>query len=127
MTTEAATNEDGLTYGAWMIRLNTAVHEETDYACGIHDLPDTDTWHAWNDGVNPKDWAIMVLEEEGYYDFVDHVIEPEPEPEPYVGKRYHLYTEPPVWMPPEDIVLENGQTVRIQRKANADGTIRVLP
>ena len=104
-------NENGLTFEAWLIRLNTAVLQETDYSIAVGDLPDTCTHDAWSAGVHPADHAVEALEAEGWYDYVNS------EPEPV------LYTEPQGWYR-EVIMLESGERLEISRHASANGKIR---
>ena len=108
------TNENGLTFEAWLIRLNTAVNQETGYSICVSDLGDTNTRDAWNDGVHPSDHAVEALEQEGWYDYVDA------EPEPV---RTALYIEPRAWYR-EVITLESGERLEITRHASANGRIR---
>ena len=78
------TNEDGLTFSAWLDRANhdcAAISGLT-----LADLPDSCMWDAWNDGVSPRDHAVEVLAREGF-PF------PEPPPRPAALPANPLATE----------------------------------
>lgn len=62
------TNEAGQTYEQWYAQANA----ECAAICGLtcDDLPDGNSYDAFLDEATPLDYAEMLLEEEGFYDFV---------------------------------------------------------
>jgi len=57
-------NDDGITFKQWYRQADNAVARYC--GLGLDDLPDGNSWDAWNDSVNPRDYATMILEEEGF-------------------------------------------------------------
>ena len=57
-------NENGYTFKEWLRYGDRYV--EVICGLGLDDLPDGPSRESWNDGVRPKDYAIMMLEEEGF-------------------------------------------------------------
>ena len=58
------TNEDDLTFEAWYARADRACTRIS--GVGIDDLPDGNSYDAWQSNATPKDYAVMLLEEEGF-------------------------------------------------------------
>ena len=58
-------NEDGWTFTEWWTRADR--HIELICGLGLDDLVDGPSRDCWNDGVKPKDYAIMMLEESGSF------------------------------------------------------------
>tara|TARA_R110002020_G_scaffold173263_1_gene364075 strand:- start:359 stop:574 length:216 start_codon:yes stop_codon:yes gene_type:complete len=58
------TNEDGITFKQWYAAADRAVYRRS--GLGVDDLPDGNSWDAWNESVDPSDYAVMLLEEEGF-------------------------------------------------------------
>ena len=57
-------NDDGYMFKEWLRKADRCI--EAVCGLGLDDLPDGPSWDSWNDGVKPKDYAIMMLEEEGF-------------------------------------------------------------
>jgi len=57
-------NDDGYMFKEWFRKADRCI--EAVCGLGLDDLPDGPSWDSWNDGVKPKDYAIMMLEEEGF-------------------------------------------------------------
>ena len=55
------TNPDGLTFDQWYTQCDNVVGD----LCGfrLDDLPDGNSWDAWNDGVPPTEYATERLAE----------------------------------------------------------------
>ena len=128
------TNENGITFDDWMDQADNECLSIS--GCSIHDLPDGNSYDAWNDGATPLDYVTMLLEEEGFpfdYTAATDIYEPAtiaderraPLPiranltdkyglAPY-GETFH-----------EEIVLENGRTIIIRRNHSANGKIQVI-
>jgi len=62
--TTPTTNDAGMTFKQWYARVDNAVARYC--GLGIDDLPDGNSWDAWNDSVHPREYAITMLEEEGF-------------------------------------------------------------
>ena len=62
--TSTRLNNRGQTFEQWY----TATHAAVSAICGpgVDDLPDGNLWYAWNNDATPRDYAIMLLEEEGF-------------------------------------------------------------
>ena len=60
------TNTDDLTYEAWYKRVDRAVSALC--GLGIDDLPDGNSYDAYDDGMTPREYAESVLDEEGFFD-----------------------------------------------------------
>jgi len=58
------TNEDGMTFKQWYAAADRAVSRHA--GLGVDDLPDGNSWDAWSESVHPSDYAVMLLEEEGF-------------------------------------------------------------
>ena len=58
-------NEDGYTFKEWLLKADRYI----EVICGLalDDLVDGPSRASWNDGVKPKDYAIMMLEESGSF------------------------------------------------------------
>jgi hypothetical protein len=54
-------NEDGWPFTEWLLKADRYV--EAICGLGLDDLVDGPSRDCWNDGVKPKDYAIMMLEE----------------------------------------------------------------
>lgn len=63
MTTTRLNNR-GQTFEQWYTATDLAV--SAICGLGVDDLPDGNSWDAWNDDTTPRDYAIMLLEEEGF-------------------------------------------------------------
>ena len=57
------TNPDGLTFDRWTALADARVQRRVGLC--LSDLPDGPSWDAWHDGVDPKDYADELLDEEG--------------------------------------------------------------
>ena len=57
-------NENGYTFKEWLRKADRCIAAVC--GLGLDDLPDGPSWDSWDDGVKPKDYAIMILEEEGF-------------------------------------------------------------
>jgi hypothetical protein len=62
--TETPTNGNGHTFKQWYRLADRAVEDVC--GLGLDDLPDGNSWDAWNNDESPVDYARMVLEEEGF-------------------------------------------------------------
>lgn len=64
MSKTAEVNSEGLTYKDWM----AAADRQVMFRCGLwmSDLPDTNTYDAWQEGQCPCDHADELLAEEGF-------------------------------------------------------------
>lgn len=54
---------------AWMMKVDAAL--ESVCGLGSSDLPDADYYSMFASGVEPRDAAEQVLEDEGFFDFID--------------------------------------------------------
>jgi len=63
-STEAPTNGAGHTFKEWYRLADEAVAAVC--GLGIDDLPDGNSYDAWDADEAPKDYARMILEEEGF-------------------------------------------------------------
>ena len=59
-------NEDGWPYTDWLLKADRYV-EVITLGLGLDDLVDGPSRDCWLDGVKPKDYAIMMLEESGSF------------------------------------------------------------
>ncbi len=59
-----ARNTEGLTFEAWYAQANAACAGIC--GLGIDDLPDGNSYDAWSSDSTPRDYAVMMLEEEGF-------------------------------------------------------------
>lgn len=55
-------NEDGLTYHEWLAKLDGIL--ASDVGVTSQDLPDTDTYTAWREGMSPEDHASDIIYDE---------------------------------------------------------------
>jgi hypothetical protein len=57
-------NDNGLTFKEWFRLADSAVCAVC--GLGLDDLPDGNSWYAWDDNESPVNYARMILEEEGF-------------------------------------------------------------
>lgn len=124
-------NADGLTFQQWYLRADRVVQDIA--SVGIADLPDGNSNDAWLNNATPRDYAVMMLEEDGF------PFDPAPSPSPsWLGTSTALPRNPnptadryngSSLLPEfyiEEIVLESGETILIERKSAASGYARVI-
>ena len=58
------TNENGLTFNQWLAQADRACTKIC--GLGLSDLADGPSWDAWDSDESPKDYAITLLEDEGF-------------------------------------------------------------
>ncbi len=58
------TNENGLTFDQWYAKVDYIVLDIA--GVGIEDLADGNSYDAWSSGATSRDYAVMMLEEEGF-------------------------------------------------------------
>ena len=61
---DTITNASGHTFKEWYRIADRAVARIC--GLGLDDLPDGNSWDAWNDNESPVNYARMILEEEGF-------------------------------------------------------------
>jgi len=65
-------NEHGITFPAWYAIVDSVVLEIA--GLGIEDLADGNSYDAWSDGGDPRDYAIERLAEDGFpFDLVGEI------------------------------------------------------
>ena len=64
MATPTTTNENGETFAAWYAAANKVCSGISGLT--LDDLADAPSWDCWHDCMTPREFAEMVLEDEGF-------------------------------------------------------------